>query len=93
MAHLPRESATVRATQPNAGHTDELELLRQIEHDLRVLAWQKTKDGQDGRNLPVPYRFDWEPRDTVWEHDVLDWDEAAEKLGGDPRLAAVMARL
>ena len=51
-ANLPRESATVRAVVPEAAWSDETYLLSAIEYDLRVLAWQNSKDGAKGRNRP-----------------------------------------
>lgn len=51
-ANLPRESATVRAVVPEAAWSDETYLLSAIEYDLRVLAWQNSKDGSKGRNRP-----------------------------------------
>lgn len=49
---LPRESRCVRKQNPDAEWTDAEYLLHSIEHSLRVLIWQKTKDGQKKRNEP-----------------------------------------
>lgn len=94
VVHLPEDSAVVRALAPaHAAHTHELELLRQIEYRLHWLQWAKTKDAKRNRHQPEWFRFPWEPKSKMWQHDVLEWDEAAEKLGGDPRLAELMAKL
>ena len=51
-ANMPRDSACVRAVSPVAAWSDETYLLAQIEYDLRVLAWQNSKDGAKNRNKP-----------------------------------------
>ena len=53
-AHLPQESACVRAQNPEFEWTDTQYLLRSIEFSLRVIVWQNTKDGQKGRRKPKP---------------------------------------
>lgn len=51
---LPRGSRVGRALNPDSEWDDATYILAQIEYDLRVLAWQNTKDGQKGRNRPKP---------------------------------------
>lgn len=53
-AALPRESRCVRRLVPAARWGDAEYLLREVEHGVRVLAWQSTKDGAKGRNFPRP---------------------------------------
>lgn len=81
-AHLPSESALRRARGDGWSTTERL--LASIEFSLRVLRWQPTKDGHDGKNqpemLPSPAelaRMERE-RDEYTQHDM---DEIAEMLG------------
>lgn len=53
-AHLPPGSMVWRHTGGPQAWTDELHMLARVEHTLRVLAWQRTKDGEKGRNAPEP---------------------------------------
>lgn len=52
-AALPPDSATVRAADPDAWISPQIQMLRELDHDLRVLAWMQTVDGQKGRNYPA----------------------------------------
>lgn len=90
VAHLPSDSAVQRTANPAWQHTIDLELARAQEHSLRHLVWQNS--GGKGRK-PEPVEFKWEQieRQGTWRGDALDWDEAAEKLGGDSRLARLLA--
>ena len=74
-ANLPRESATVRAVSPEAAWSDATYLLAAIEYDLRVLAWQNSKDGMKGRNRPKPVQT---PADVARVRDKLDGTDLAE---------------
>jgi len=74
-AHLPRESACVRAVAPEAAWDDATYLLAAIEYDLRVLAWQNSKDGAKGRNKPRPVQT---PADVARVRDKLDGTDLAE---------------
>ena len=58
-AHLPDESQTAKAMHRTS---NEVELLRSVEHSLRVLRWQPTRDGHDGKNVPEPWLWPWETR-------------------------------
>lgn len=49
---LPRESRLARVESPALEWSEAEYLLARIEHTLRVLAWQRSKDGQHGRNYP-----------------------------------------
>lgn len=51
---LPRGSRVVKAESPETEWDDATYLLSAIEYDLRVLAWQNTKDAQRNRNKPKP---------------------------------------
>ena len=82
-AHLPPDSAVVRAVAPQASLTFTDILLRSAEFQLRWLVWAKTKDGAANRNPPEPYLFPWEdttPPGTM-RGDSMTVDEAAEFLG------------
>lgn len=78
-AHLPDEGAVARARHivPDA-----LELARRQEHHLRVLRWQPTKAGHEGRDAPEPLLWPWEERESdAITGDGMTADEAAEWLG------------
>jgi hypothetical protein len=82
-AALPRDSSTVRAEHPEAAWSDETYLLSAIEYDLRILIWQRTKDGQKGRNQPKPMQT---PADVARVADKLastDMEGIAAALGID----------
>lgn len=53
-AELPSDSRIARAYNPDAAYTLTDLLLRDIEHDLRILAWQRTEDAKHRRNFPEP---------------------------------------
>jgi len=53
-ANLPNGCALYRATGGPAAWSDEMHMLSRVERGLRVLAWQKTKDGKNGSNVPEP---------------------------------------
>ena len=90
VAHAQPDSAVFKAMNPAWPHDMGLEVLRQIERDLRVLAWQQTKDGARGANAPELLRFPWEPEpdNGAIKGDVMDMDEAAEWLGWDVPVSA-----
>lgn len=54
VAHLPPDSATMRAVDPDFWVSPEVQMLREIEQALRVISWQRTEDGSKGRNYPKP---------------------------------------
>lgn len=51
---LPKESRTARRDCPDLIWGDAERLLWSIEYSLRILTWQKSKDGSKGRNRPRP---------------------------------------
>lgn len=84
---LPPDSATRRALDPHWQRTPDIDLLREVEHDLRVLAWQNTREGSRGRGFPEPLRLPWDPEDSsIVKGDRMTLDEAAEWLGWSDRL-------
>lgn len=54
VSQLPIGSRVLSKMDPRASWTQSDYLLSLIEYDLRVLAWQKTKDAEHGRNKPKP---------------------------------------
>ena len=53
-SQLPSDSRTARAECPDLVWGDAERLLWSVEYSLRVIAWQRTKDGSKGRNRPKP---------------------------------------
>ena len=85
----PPGSALNRALDPGWRATLDTHLLRRIEHAGRVSVWQNA----GGRGpAPEPLTLPWEQRERAWDHDVLEWDEAADALGGDERMREAMRR-
>lgn len=89
VAHLPPESAVMRAASEHPDRTAEVDLLRLVEHGVRVLAWQKTRDASRGSNYPKPIRLPWDEPERVWSSDVLDFSEDF----GDARMRAALDRV
>ena len=54
VAHLPPGCALWRASGGPLAWSDEQHMLAEIEFGIRVLAWYKTKDGQNDQNRPKP---------------------------------------
>jgi hypothetical protein len=54
VVNLPPGSPFWRAVGGPLAWSDEVHALMAVEHRLRVLAWQRTKDGSAGRNQPAP---------------------------------------
>lgn len=53
MAYLPPDGAVAyELNGQNVSWNNDTYLLSHIEHGIRVLAWQNTKDGEKGRNFP-----------------------------------------
>ena len=80
------DTAIYKAVNPHWQQTPELELLRAMEHTLRVLAWQKTEAGSKGRDVPEPVPFPWDAPPSR-ENDSVSWDEAAHLLGWEAEMA------
>lgn len=53
-AQLPKTGRVWTAIDPDNAWDDKTVLLREIEHGIRVLAWQKTKAAQQKRDFPEP---------------------------------------
>lgn len=53
--HAPPDSAIARARNPDWQVDLSLVLLREIEHGIRVLAWQKTDDADPKKKKPKNY--------------------------------------
>lgn len=54
VAQLPIGSRLLSKMDPRASWTQSEYLLSLIEYDLRVLAWQRTRDAERGQNKPKP---------------------------------------
>lgn len=74
MKMLPSESRVARAINPENEWDDATYFLAAIEYDLRVLAWQNTKDAQKGRNHPKPPKT---------PHDLAEKRKRAESFDRD----------
>lgn len=81
-AHLPPDSAVRRSLDEHWQRTPDIDLLREIEYDLRILAWQQTKDGSKGKGYPERMSLPWdpEPEGTV-KGDKMTQQEADDFLG------------
>lgn len=80
VAHLPPESATARHGAEH-GLTLADQVLLRVEHGVRVLAWQQSKDGSKGANYPEPL-LGAEPKETVGpKPDRMSADEMKQRLG------------
>lgn len=83
--HLPPDSAVRRVLDPHWQRTNEIDLLREIEHDLRILAWQNSAS----RSTPVPERIPlpWDPAPAgTMQGDRMTMDEADAFLGWTPEM-------
>lgn len=68
-AQLPDGSRTMRALFPERQWDDQTRILAMIEHGIRILAWQQTKDGRNGRRFPQPIKS---PAQQMQEKKRLD---------------------
>jgi hypothetical protein len=82
--NLPLDSAVRRSVDPHWQRTPEIDILRDVEHNLRVLAWQQTSSAKKGIGYPEPMRLPWDadPEGTV-KGDRMTTDEMDEFLGWD----------
>lgn len=71
-AELPTDSRVNRAYNPDAAYTLTDLLLRNIEHDLRVIAWQRTEDAKHQRNFPEPLPLPSESQEHIQEQALKD---------------------
>lgn len=83
---LPPESRCARREVPDLAWGDAEYLLRSIDYSLRVIAWQRTKDGARGRNAPSPCPTPGEAarRRDAAERSRRNADSIARQLGYDP---------
>lgn len=68
-AQLPKTSRTMAAIDPSFEWTQTDWLLWRIEHGIRVLIWQRTKDGKSGRKQPKPLMTPMERAKAVADRD------------------------
>lgn len=59
---LPADSRLARLAAPDLAWGDAERLLHMMEYHLRVLVWQRSKDGSKGRNRPKPLQTPEERR-------------------------------
>lgn len=80
---LPRESRCVRVGNPDAEWDDADQFLWKMEHLLRVLVWQQTKDGSKGRNQPKPMQTPGEHarNEAKKDHALANRNEIDRILG------------
>lgn len=78
---LPQSSRLYRVSDSNYRWSEEAWLLWHIEHDLRVLAWQQTKDAQKKRNYPDPLKTPKELEEEQHKLDNFDKSLIDEVLG------------
>lgn len=80
VAYLPPESAVWRASNPHWQRSLEVDLLRSVEHDLRVLAWQQGSRKRHEYPEPIPLPWDVRP-EPVMAGEPMEWDAAADWYG------------
>lgn len=80
-ACLPPDSAVTRAQNPAALWSDATYLLSAIEYDLRVLAWQNTKDGSKGIRPPRRMQTPADVARVARKMERTDVASVAEILG------------
>ncbi len=90
------ESALFRALRPDmpdrfTREIAALDLDRHILHRLEALVWLK---GEGKGSRPDLVKFSWDKPDNPGDRevDLLDLDDAAELLGGDPRMVEAFKR-
>jgi hypothetical protein len=83
-SQMPLDSAVRRSVDPHWQRTPEIDILRDVEHMLRVLSWQQTTSATKGIGYPEPMRLPWDPdpEGTV-KGDRMTVDEADKFLGWD----------
>lgn len=79
--NLPSDSAVLKAMYPRNGWTTTEYLLHAIEFNLRVLAWQNTKDGAKGIRKPKPLPTPEDEDRIRGKVTATDFKLIAEKLG------------
>lgn len=74
VTQLPSNSRVSIAIDPDSAWEAQTWFLSYIEYDLRVLAWQNTKDAQKGRNKPKPNKT---PKEIMAQRKrVLNFDKS-----------------
>lgn len=86
--NLPHDSAVARTLDPDWAVTVETRLLQAVEHGIRVLAWQSTKDAalRHPQNYPERHPVTLEEakaRKPTTEYDVSTIEEMDRFLGWD----------
>lgn len=83
--NLPPDSATRRALDPHWMRTTEIDLLREIEWDLRILSYQWGH--RTGAPVPEPIRLPWDPDpEGTIRGDRMTIEEADDFLGWTPEM-------
>lgn len=83
--HLPTDSAVRRVLDPYWQRTNEIDLLREIEWDLRVIQWQN--GSKRGTPLPERLPLPWDPAPAgTMQGDRMTQDEADDFLGWTPEM-------
>ncbi|MBR4687102.1 MAG: hypothetical protein IKP01_02210 [Bacteroidales bacterium] len=84
-AQLPAESRCVRAEHPEFGWSQAEYIAAEIAYGVAVLAWQNTKDGQRGVNMPKRLQTPAQRAEVERKFSATDFDYIDEILkgGGD----------
>lgn len=81
------DTAIYRSMNDEWPQTIEADLLRAVELNTRVIAWQGTRDGQRGNNRPEPFLWPWERKqDKAIRGDAMTIEEALDFLGWDRQM-------
>lgn len=87
-AHLPPDSAVARAQNPDWAITPEALVMREVEHAVRVVAWQQTEDGHRKAPQHYPDRIPLTKAERAVAAikssegpDVMPVEEMAQRLG------------
>lgn len=94
-AHLPPDGAVARSIRPESWWvTPEIEFMREIEYNLRVLYWMRTEDASKGRNQPtrIPLPGDAADKDAIGAGEGFETVEEMDAFfADDPWFANVIA--
>lgn len=82
---LPHDGRVWRAVAPEASNSDELVMLRRIEHNQRMWHWAHTKDAESKSNEPEPVllRGEQEAHDRAVEQQERTSRDVASAFGID----------
>ena len=80
---LPREGRCWAAIDRAGSHSEEAELLRQMEHNQRIWHWANTKEAKNKDTAPQPMQLpgEEEAHERAVEHAERDSVRVAELLG------------